>query len=125
MGETVLLGRGRHISEISREMWEQHLAQVPAHSGARLSFMSEEHHRVRQFVVRELPSRGTPLGPEEISSALGLPLEQVEAILDELDTKLFFLVRNERGAVAWAYPVTVDPTPHHLSFSSGERLYAA
>jgi hypothetical protein len=25
----------------------------------------------------------------------------------------------------WAYPVTVDPTPHHMSFSSGERLYAA
>ena len=125
MSEMILLGRGRQISQISREMWEQHLAQVPAHGGDRLSFISEEHHRVRYFVVRELPSRGRPLGPEEISSAVQLPLEQVETILDELDTKLFFLVRNERGAVAWAYPVTVDPTPHHLSFSSGERLYAA
>ena len=125
MGKSVLLGRGRHISEISREMWEQHLAQVPAHSGDRLSFMSEEHHRVRRFVVRELPSGGRAIGPEEISSTLQLPLEQVETILDELETKLFFLVRNERGAVAWAYPVTVEPTPHHLSFSSGERLYAA
>ena len=125
MAKSVLLGRDRHISQISRDMWEQHLAQVPAHGGDRLSFMSEEHHRVRRFVVRGLPSRGTPLGPEEISSALGLPLEQVETVLDELETKLFFLVRNERGAVAWAYPVTVEPTPHHLSFSSGERLYAA
>ena len=125
MSEMILLGRGRHISEIPREMWEQHLAQVPAHSGDRLSFMSEEHRRVRYFVVRELPSRGTPLGPEEISSALQLPLEQVETILDELERKLFFLVRNERRAVAWAYPVTVEPTPHHLSFSGGERLYAA
>jgi hypothetical protein len=76
-------------------------------------------------VVRELASRGRALGPEEISSALHLPLEQVETILDELETKLFFLVRNERGALAWAYPVTVDPTPHHMSFSSGEHLYAA
>ncbi len=125
MGEMVLLGRGRQVSQISREMWEQHLAQVPAHSGDRLSFMSERHHRVRYFVVRELPSRGMRLGPEEISSALQLPLEEVETILDELETKLFFLVRNERGEVVWAYPVTVEPTPHHLSFSSGERLYAA
>ena len=125
MGKSVLLGRGRQISQVSREMWEQHLAQVPLHSEARLSFMSEEHHRVRYFVVRELPSRGRPLGPEKISSALQLPLEQVETILDELERKLFFLVRNERGAISWAYPVTVDPTPHHLSFSSGERLYAA
>ena len=125
MSEMILLGRGRRISQIPGEMWEQHLAQVPLHSEARLSFMSEEHHRVRYFVVRELPSRGTPLGPEEISSALQLPLEQVETILDELERKLFFLVRNERRAVAWAYPVTVEPTPHHLSFSGGERLYAA
>ena len=125
MGETVLLGRGRQISQIPREMWEQHLAQVPAHSGDRLSFMSEEHHRVRCFVVRELPLSGKAIAPEEISAALHLPRAQVEVILDELETKLFFLVRNERGAAAWAYPVTVEPTPHHLSFSSGERLYAA
>jgi len=125
MGEMVLLGRGRQVSQIPREMWERHLAQIPQHSGDRLRFMTEEHHRVRRFVVRELPSKGKPLGPEEISSALQLPLEQVETILDELETKLFFLVRNERGAAAWAYPVTVEPTPHHLSFSSGERLYAA
>ena len=125
MSEMILLGRGRHISEISREAWVQHLAQAPAHSGDRLRFMTEEHHRVRRFVVRELPSKGKPLGPEEISLALQLPLEQVETILDELERKLFFLVRNERGAVAWAYPITVEPTPHHLSFSSGERLYAA
>ena len=125
MSESVLLGRGRQILELPWETWEQHLAQVPQHSRDRLRFMTEEHHRVRYFVVRELPSRGRPLGPEEISSALRLPLEQVETILDELETKLFFLVRNERGAVAWAYPVTVEPTPHHLSFSSGERLHAA
>ena len=125
MSESVLLGRGRQILELPWETWEQHLAQVPQHSGDRLRFMTEEHHRVRYFVVRELPSRGRPLGPGEISSALQLPLEQVETILDELETKLFFLVRNERRAVAWAYPVTVEPTPHHLNFSSGERLYAA
>ena len=125
MSETVLLGRGRQILEIPRTTWEEHLAQVPQHSQARLSFMSEAHHQVRYFVVRELASRGRPIEPETISQALHLPQAQVVTILDDLERELFFLARNQRGAVAWAYPVTVEPTPHRLSFSTGERLYGA
>jgi hypothetical protein len=60
-----------------------------------------------------------------ISQALQLPLEQVGAILDQLEKNLFFLVRNEQGAVVWAFPVTVEPTPHRLEFNTGEQLYAA
>ena len=125
MGESVLLGRGRQVLDLPWEMWKQHLAQVPQHSGERLRFMTEEHHRVRYFVVRELPLRGKAIAPQDVSEALRLPLARVEIILDELERKLFFLFRDEQGAVSWAYPVTVEPTPHHLSFSSGERLYAA
>jgi hypothetical protein len=125
MSETVLLGRGRRITEIPREVWEQHLAHAPQHTQARLSFMSAEHHRVRYFVVKDLPRRGEPIEPERISQALALPLARVEVILDELEKNLFFLTRNQEGAVSWAYPVTADPTPHRLSFSTGERLYGA
>jgi len=125
MSETVLLGQDRQIIEIPRETWEQHLAQVPQHSKSRLSFMSQEHHQVRYFVVRELAGRGRPIQPEVIAQALQLPLTRVAIILDDLERELFFLVRDERGAVAWAYPVTVEPTPHRLSFSTGERLYGA
>jgi hypothetical protein len=87
--------------------------------------MTPAHQQVRYFAVRELAIRGRPLSPEEISTALELPLAQVQLILEELEKHLVFLVRNEQGAVAWAYPVTVEPTPHRLEFSSGERLYAA
>ena len=80
---------------------------------------------VRHFVVRELPSAGTPLQPEFISKSLKLPVVRVNAILDELERNLFFLVRNSQGAVTWAYPVTVDRTPHEVTFSTGERLYGA
>jgi hypothetical protein len=123
----VLLGRGSQIKPVPRFMWEGHLAesQVPEHSQARLGFMTPDHHRVRYFAVRELAIRGRPLTPEEISADLDLPLEQVQAILADLEKNLVFLVRNELGAVAWAYPVTVEPTPHRLEFSSGERLYGA
>ena len=125
MDDSVLLGRGRQLLRLPREMWEQHLAHVPEHSGERLRFMTDEHHRVRYFVVRELPLAGKPIAPEEISAALHMPLARVEAILEELERQLFFLVRSQQGAVVWAYPVTVEPTPHQMRFSSGEWLYAA
>jgi hypothetical protein len=87
--------------------------------------MSAEHHQIRRFVVTELPRRGVALGPPAISEALQLPVTRVSEILDDLERNLFFLARNEEGDVSWAYPVTVDETPHRVSFSTGERLYAA
>jgi hypothetical protein len=125
MSEAILLGRGRHFVQIPRNEWEGHVAQAPQHSEIRLGFMSSEHHLVRYFVVRELPRIGAPIPPEMIAEELSLPLGRTKDILDELEQKLFFLVRNEQGSVYWAYPVTVDPTPHRLMFSTGERLYAA
>jgi hypothetical protein len=125
MSGTILMGRGRQIIKIPRKEWGRHLSTVPQHSETRLGFMSEEHHLVRYFVVIELPRTGEPIQPEFISQKLELSLTRTNAILDELEKNLFFLVRNEQGAVSWAYPVTVDHTPHHLTFSTGEQLYAA
>ncbi len=87
--------------------------------------MTEEHQRLRYFVVRELPRVGVPLEPELLTRALNLPLARVLDLLEELERRLFFLVRNERGAVSWAFPVTVEQTPHHMVFSTGERLHGA
>lgn len=87
--------------------------------------MTEAHHLVRNFVVTELAIRGQPIEPKLISESLKLSLKQVNTILDELEQKLFFLVRNAQGAVSWAYPITVEITPHRLTFKNGEQLYAA
>lgn len=121
----ILLGRDRQIVELPQSLWEQHLAQIPQHIQTRLNFMSDAHHRIRYFVVKELVNMQKPIKPEIISEKLKMPLDQVNFILEELERKLFFLVRNEQGAVAWAYPVTVETTPHRLIFSSGECLYGA
>ena len=125
MEEKILLGRDQKILEIPQTTWKQHLAQIPQHSQSRLSFMTNAHHQIRYFVVKEMANRQKPIEPEFISEKLNMPLARVKPILEELERKLFFLVRNEQGAVAWAYPVTVENTPHKLSFSSGERLYGA
>jgi hypothetical protein len=125
MDGKVLLGRGKQILEISEAEWKSPLTLVPEHTQEMLRFMTEQHHQVRYFAVRELMNTGKPLSPGLISERLGIPPERVKAILDELEKKLFFLARDEQGAVIWAYPVTVEPTPHRLNFSTGERLYGA
>ena len=106
-------------------MWKQHLAQTPQSGQKRLAFMTEAHHRVRYLVVKELVDTQRPIEPGFISTALKMPMDQVETILEELEKKLFFLVRNEQNAVSWAYPVTVETTPHKLAFNGGQNLYAA
>ncbi len=95
MKQTVLRGRGREITRIPRSTWAEELAQAPAGIKARLDFMSEEHHKVRYHVVEQLPRHGRPLEPEAIADNLGLALPRVREILDELERKLFFLVRDE------------------------------
>jgi hypothetical protein len=125
MGETILIGRGRQFTSIPRSQWEEQLSMVPQSMKTRLGFMTRQHHRVRYFVVRNLPHIGSPIPPELIALKLGLRLRRVNAILTELEQKLFFLVRDARGHVSWAYPVTAETTRHRLSFSTGERIYAA
>ena len=125
MDGKILLGRGQEIVETPETAWKEQLSQIPQHFDERFSFMTAAHQRVRYFVVKELVDRQKPLEPEYIAEKLKLSLEAVRDILDELERKLFFLARNEQGAVAWAYPMTAEPTPHRLKFSSGEQLYAA
>ena len=125
MEKNILLGRGREMLEIPQATWKKDLAQALQHSRSRLNFMTDAHHQIRYFVVKEMVVRQKPIEPEFISEKLNIPLERVNTLLEDLERKLFFLVRNEQGAVVWAYPVTVENTPHKLSFSTGERLYGA
>lgn len=125
MRETILLGQDRKILEIPLATWKQQLIQVPQHVQPRLSFMTDAYHQIRYFVVKEMANVQEPIGPEYISKMLKIPLGSVKQILEELEKNLFFLVRNDRGAVSWAFPVTVESTPHKMVFSSGEHLYAA
>ncbi len=65
------------------------------------------------------------MSPDTMAAELGLSRERVVSILDDLEKHMTFLWRNGQGEVAWAYPVTVDRTPHHVTFSTGEQIYAA
>lgn len=92
----------------------------------RLAFMTREHHAVRNLVVRDLPrNHGRPLTPAQIAAALRMTANEVTGLLADLETHLFFLVRDARGNVSWAFPVTADRTPHRLRFDTGERIFGA
>ena len=54
---------------------------------------------------------------------VGEPTEA--AIFTDLEEHMTFICRNSEGMAVWGYPVTVEKTPHHLTFSTGERIYAA
>ena len=108
-----------------RMLWQKRLFKRAEKIEKEHGFMSEEHRNVRNFVLRELPRVGEPLSPKFIAQRLSLQAERVEVILDELEKHMAYLFRSKEGAVVWAYPVTVEPTPHHLTFSSGEQVYAA
>jgi hypothetical protein len=125
MSEKILLGQRDQIIEIPRTDWEQGVSAYAQQIPARLDFMSADHHRVRNFAVRELPNVRGPLSPEFIADKLNLPVDRVKIILEDLEKHLTFLFRNEQGAVAWAYPVTTDTTPHQVTFDTGEQLHAA
>ena len=122
MNNTLLLGIWRMMISVPPALWQRQMAKE---TQADLAFMTADHHRVRDFVVREMPRFNRPLPPELIAAELHLPLERVIPILNDLEREMTFLFRNAAGAVTWAYPVTVDKTPHQVTFSSGERLYAA
>ena len=110
---------------MSGRAWASEVRGASVGIRERLEFMSRDHHAIRRLAVRELVRTGKPVEPEAIASRTALGVERVEDVVAELEERLFFLVRNDAGHVAWAFPVTVEQTPHRLTFSTGERLYGA
>jgi hypothetical protein len=124
MKDSVLLGLGRYMIPIPHLLWERVVKAEARKTRAGLSFMSEDHHRVRDFAVLELARAGAPLAPETIAKALDLAVPRVVSILEELEKHLTFVFRGDQRVVTWAYPVTVDETPHRASFNTGEEAYS-
>ena len=125
MSNKMMSGLWRFMLMIPPSLWEKQVAKAGKRMEASLGFMSEEHRLVHHCVVRELPLVGEPLPPEYVADKLDLSVDRVNGILDELEKHMTFLFRNIEGKVIWAYPVTIEPTPHHVTFSTGEQLYAA
>ena len=123
--EKLLFGLGRLMVPLPQCIWRLAVARDRKSIMARIKFLSPDHHKVRDFVVRQLPEAGAALPAALISSQTGLAEAAVAEILDELERNLTFVVRDRQGQVAWAYPVTAEPTPHLLHFPEGHTTHAA
>ena len=98
MAGTILIGRGDTIHEIPQSDWENELRGAPEAIARRLDFMTPDHHRIRNHVVRELPRLGRPITLAEISEALELAPRRTKSLVEELERNLFFLVRGDGSA---------------------------
>ena len=125
MKNKLMMGLWRYMLSVPPFLWEKQIVKGKKKFAAHLAFMSPEHRLVHYFTVQELPRVGKPLAPEFIAAALNISVPRIIAILDDLESHMTFIFRNARGEVEWAYPVTVEKTPHHLRFHTGEQLYAA
>jgi hypothetical protein len=124
MRDSIFLGLGRWMIPIPGMVWHRAMQANARKIPARLQFMTPDHHRVRDFAVDRLFRSGTPLPPDEIARSLELPPRRVGEILDDLERHLTFLFRRSGPEVTWAYPVTVDKTPHRAIASTGEEAYS-
>jgi len=121
----VLLGFKRRMVPVPWFLFTRILLRGAKKTKRVLGGLDEEHRRVHHFVVKRLPSLARPMPPEFVADRLKLDEARVIQILDELERRLIFLFRPGGRDVVWAYPITAEPTPHRLAFSSGERLWAA
>ncbi|HLJ46153.1 MAG TPA: hypothetical protein VKU01_09105 [Bryobacteraceae bacterium] len=125
MQHTVLEGSGHKFEQKPERDWRAAVRRATSNMRQRLSFMTPDHHAVRNFAVRTLPTVQRPVPVDEIAGALRLPRSRVQDIVEELERHLFFLVRNPAGEVAWAFPVTADATPHEIECSRGYLTFGA
>jgi len=125
MKNKLMMGLWRYVLNVPSFLWEKQIAMATKKFDKDHRFMTDEHRSVHHFVVKDLPRTGQPMAPEYIAESLSMPADRINTILDDLETHMTFLYRNDRGEVVWAYPVTVEKTPHHVTFNTGETLYAA
>lgn len=119
------VGVWRLMLRLPAAIGRRRVATVAAKATAIMSELTEEHRGLHRFVVAELPRAGAPLTIERLAEQRSLPPATIKQLLDDLGDKKALIGRDDSGAVVWAFPMTVAQTPHHLSFTSGERLYAA
>lgn len=125
MDNTLLKGVWKYLMPVPPFLWKRKIDQMGKKAASGVEFMTTDHHRVRNFVVRTLPESGNPLSLDRIARDLDIDPERVSKLIDELEKNKFFLFCNTKGEVAWAYPVTAEKTPHRAYFSTGEEIYAA
>ncbi len=125
MSNKLMLGLWRYVLHVPPFIWQKQIEKGKRRFETEYGKMPKDFRNVHHFVVRELPRIGKPLPEGMIAGELGIAIDRVRTALDYLEKRMTYLYRNKAGEVIWAYPVTVEKTPHRIAFNTGEELYAA
>ena len=121
MKEKVRLGTGRRMIPLPVALVKYMVRKQAKKATNALARLTDDHHRVRDFVVRELHRRRESFSPAFISQQLNLTLEQTQIILDDLERGMVFLFRAGGEEVVWAYPATRAETPHKIVYAGADE----
>ena len=124
MFERVLLGVERRMIPVPEWLFRP-MVKRDERKLARRRPLEPDERRVQHFAVREIPRRHEAIAPEVFAEELGLSLDEVNQILDELERRMTFLCRRGGQDVNWAYPVTAEETPHQVRIDGGAAFSAA
>ncbi len=125
MKEYVMVSRKGEIAEINLDEWKKMLVGASKFLTKYTRFMSDDHHLVRNYVVRELSKYTEPIKPEEVSEALNIPVDRVRTCLEDIHKAHAFLHLDKVGDVEWACPGTLADSPHKVTYSTGEKIHGA
>jgi hypothetical protein len=117
---TLLHGEKDRITPIPEAGWMEELLASPAHIARRLEFMPPDHRRIRNLAVTRIAAGKGPVRVDWLVARLAMTPTEVEARLDELERGLFFVVRDSRGHVNWAFPFSAEETPHVVDLGRAE-----
>jgi hypothetical protein len=121
----LLLGINRFTLPLPRFIWQKQILDNARGASRAFAHLTPQHQQLRSLAVCELARQGRPLSPDWLAGQMQLPVEQIVQLLNDLEKGMTFLYRRDGENVTWAYPFSVDETPHSVQFEGGEKIYAA
>ena len=89
------------------------------------SMLSTEERRVHHFIVMKMAMVNEPFTAQSVASELGMVNDEVNHIIDKLESLKTFIYRSDGKRINWAYPFSFENTNFRMTASSGERFFAA
>ena len=119
------MGIGKFMVPIPLAISNRGLQKGVSGAEIKAQCLSEEERRVHHFVVRKMASVEEPIKAELVAEETGLPVDEVEKVIDKLESLKTFLYRSDGRGIDWAYPLSLDDTGHRMTVTTGESFNAA
>ena len=86
--------------------------------------LTRRERTLRQTLLEGIVRRARTPSNGDLARELGMSEADVKSLLRGLETK-GFLIRDSRSrAIVAAYPFSLQPTPHRVTFETGEQAFA-